>query len=451
MEEPYKMIRFNILKATWWFIFLILLFTVSSAHARYAGFWRNAFDSKASWLETHTEEQYFHGAEHMVLSQIATSMCSLSLAAMQLVVIHNDAMDNALNEMITGYGAPRLIPAAPTITRVEPSEEGLNVFFEYNAGHSSRIRSFSLYYFENGMEGPRFVSLYSYKGYDDHDPDLPILDPDPSTSGAGFYAMTTTKGLNPTERAPDQWWALIFSGEISESVYQQYLVRRSFGWTSDYSAPFIYNADPMPETDGVDAIAIKPHTGDIFVSRPATTDIHYIKNCDETLAVPRQFVSTGFITPGQKGLAIDTYGNLYADNAASDGQYGGRLFKFDINGSRSFTGTVNYFSQLLMYANPVSVTSMVMGPDMRLYVYDALAREVKKVPVNEAWDPYRRVGQPFYRYNNQSSSNVIDMDVKRDISSPGFLYLLDGDGIRGMPMDLPSVITGMGFDYINLD
>ena len=452
MEEENKMIRFRMIKTKCWFILLILFFTVSSAHARYSGFWRNAFDSKASWLENHTDEQYWKGAEHMILSQVATAMCAVSYSALPLMLMHNDAMNNAMNELISGLGAAAMIPSPPTITRVELSEKGIEVFFSYHEGNSSRLRSFNLYYFENGMEAPRAVSLYNYADFGDIYPELPILDPNPPTSGAGFYAMTTTKGRNPTGRTPDLWWSLVFSGGISESIYQQYLARQSFGWTSDYSAPYVYNAFPTPVTGGIDAIAVHPGTGDVYVSKPEEGAIFKITNDGETLSEPQLFLGTGFAAPGHKGLAIDAGGNLYTDNAASDGLYGGRLFKFTPAGSRSFTGTINYFSQLLMFANPTAVGPMTMGYDNQLYVFDAISREVKQVPVNAAYDPYRRVGHMYYGYTDTESANVIDLDCgAHSLFGPGFLYILDNNTIKGLPLGLSSGIIGTAFDLISLE
>jgi sugar lactone lactonase YvrE len=132
----------------------------------------------------------------------------------------------------------------------------------------------------------------------------------------------------------------------------------------------------------------------------------------------------------QTGLAIDSRANLYCDNAASDDQFGGRLFKFSQpDGSRAFTGTINYFSQLLMFAQPTLSGPMVIKPDPDpaqedLYVVDNLSQEIKRVPVNQSWDPYRRVGQLYAVIppDPQSVGRAIDMEF----DAHGGLYLLDG-------------------------
>ncbi len=454
MGRENKMVRFKMIKTTCWFILLILFFTVSSAQARYTGFWRNAFESKSSWLENHTDEQYWKGAEHLILSQFVTAMCGVSLApsAIPLVQMHDNAMNDAINEIIAGTAAAVLIPSAPTITRIEPSENGLEIYFSYHGRYSSRMRYFTLYYFENGMEAPRIVSPYNYPGYGNHDPELPILDPDPPTSGAGFYAMTTTTGSNPTNMASNNWWSLNFSGSMPGSIYQQYLARKSLGWNSDYSAPYIYNAFPTPENGGIDAIAVHPGTGDVYVSKPEENTIYKITNSGDILSQPEQFVGTGFAAPGHKGLAIDANGNLFTDNAASDAMYGGRLFKFTSAGSRSFTGSINYFSQLLMFANPVAAGPMTMGNDNQLYVFDAISREIKQVPVNATYDPYRRVGHMYYGYTDTESANVIDLDCGAgNLFGPEFLYILDNNSIKGLPLGLSSGVLGIAYDMIPLE
>jgi sugar lactone lactonase YvrE len=130
----------------------------------------------------------------------------------------------------------------------------------------------------------------------------------------------------------------------------------------------------------------------------------------------------------QVGLAIDLGGNLYCDNAASDDQFGGRIFKFhQPDGTRAYAGSINYFSQLLMFANPTLSGPMVIkfDPDPvleDLYIVDNLAQEIKRVPVNQTYE--RKVGQ-YYAVippDPQSVGRAIDMEFDPD----GNLYLLDG-------------------------
>jgi len=140
----------------------------------------------------------------------------------------------------------------------------------------------------------------------------------------------------------------------------------------------------------------------------------------------------GFMTPGQAGLALGKNLNLYTDNSASDGEFGGRLFRLtafleptdtpyappypnppypagttpvDSLPNRSLVGSVNYYSQLLGSANPVSTQQIVLGKNegdgvgQQLYVADAATNTIKKVAVQRGelsnWDPSHTVGQPW--------------------------------------------------------
>jgi hypothetical protein len=102
-----------------------------------------------------------------------------------------------------------------------------------------------------------------------------------------------------------------------------------------------------------------------------------------------RFGFSGFMEPGQSGLAIDTAGDLYMDNAASDASYGGRIFRFGgvaspNYGTRTFVGSVNYYSQLINVAHPASVQQLIFGADDALLVADALSNTVKRLGVTQA-------------------------------------------------------------------
>ena len=68
-------------------------------------------------------------------------------------------------------------------------------------------------------------------------------------------------------------------------------------------------------------------------------------------------------------------------------------------------GSVNYYSQLLGSANPVSTQQIVLGKNegdavgQQLYVADAATNTIKKVAVQRGelsnWDPSHVVGQPW--------------------------------------------------------
>lgn len=442
----------KILKKSIWLACIALLIPGAAAQARYGGFWRNAFESKSSWLELNTESHYYHGVEHLAMSQLAMGLCALSPAAVPLVMLHNDRMDNEISEIISAAGISNLTPPAPIITRVQRVEEGLLVYFRCIGISSTRERSFNLYHFTVGDAAPRTVYTFAYNGWGPVPEELPILDPNPPDTGATFYAMTTTVNGNGSSASLEQWWGSVLESGSDRSHFLEYMFRRHVGWTSDYSAPYVYNAFPGPVTGGIEAIAVHPDSGDVFASQPGETAIHKIINNGETLSEPALFVDTGFATPGQKGLAIDARGNLFTNNAASNALYGGRLFKFTSTGSRGFSGTLNYFSQMLMFANPAACGPMTMGYDNQLYAYEAISREVKQIPVNAAYDPYRRVGHMYYGYGGTDTGNVIDLDCGAGmLFGAGFLYILDSNSIKGLPLGLASGVRGTAFDRIPLD
>ncbi|MBI4849299.1 MAG: carboxypeptidase regulatory-like domain-containing protein, partial [Nitrospirae bacterium] len=73
-------------------------------------------------------------------------------------------------------------------------------------------------------------------------------------------------------------------------------------------------------------LAVDPHKGVTYMSIPALSRIFKVNDGDIS-----DFANAGFKAPYQIGLGIDSTGNLYTDNAASDMQFGGRIFKFDGN------------------------------------------------------------------------------------------------------------------------
>lgn len=439
-------------KATLIAVLVALLLTASQAQARYGGFWRNGFDTKASWPEFQINIAYGNAA--LPRLQYHMAFMSGSIAGVGLAPTFEGAIYRELDQMIGALGSIRRVPDPPTITACYLNQNGVTVELE-NPAYNSRFNNlrFNLYHFTNPSAPPRIVKAFAYSNI--------ITDPTPPVSGTGFYvASTTWSGRREPAGSPDPWWSLQMTGNTSSDLYQEFLIKARTGFTSDYSEPYVYNADPFPDTGGIDAIALNPLTGDVFISIPGTMEILQIENQGENYGSPKLYRSAGFIPPGQKGLAIDPAGRLFTDNAASDGSYGGRIFRFDPDGGKIFTGSINYFSQFLMFANPVAAGQMVMGEDLNLYVYDALSREVKQIPVNASYDANRRVGHGYYRYDSADtlSGNVLDLETKQswNFGLPGtlnshFLYILDNHTIKGLPYGLPGMTTGFSYDTVYLD
>jgi hypothetical protein len=249
-----------------------------------------------------------------------------------------------------------------------------------------------------------------------------VRDPNPPTSGTSFYVMSLTRRI-PTADAigqmlPDNfapWWG---SAMDADSRLQRFK-RQKFGVTSDYSNPFVYRADPFPELGAIDALAVDIVTGDVYISTPGLDGwIDVQRNKNNKLQPREHWVQAGFKMPGQHGLAIDEYGNLYSDNKASDDAFGGRIFQFSQpDGAREFVGSINYFSQLLMFANPVASGPMCFGWKT-LFVWEDMSRDAREVDVLATYDPYRRVGQPYVNLTDTPGGPAIDMEYD------GGLYIL---------------------------
>ncbi|MBU0679559.1 MAG: hypothetical protein KJ626_15770 [Verrucomicrobia bacterium] len=101
-----------------------------------------------------------------------------------------------------------------------------------------------------------------------------------------------------------------------------------------------------------------------------------------------------FMQPGQVGMTMDSDGDLYAVNGASQMAYGGKIFKFYMDAvtglatGRSHVANVNYFSQTLLRGRPTSIQDIAMGSkgtdayDEELYLADNYDTTVKKIDVS---------------------------------------------------------------------
>ncbi|MBI5741954.1 MAG: cadherin-like domain-containing protein [Nitrospirae bacterium] len=419
--------------------------------SRFTGFWRNFFESKAAWPEfimtTGTSEFLVNTTDMMWAANaggIGGSMLALTIAG-------STAFD--LSPYITSTGMSDRVPEPPVILSAENESGAVKISFRTSSSDSSSTLYFyNLFHFENSMETPRPVSA-GFTPFPDGD-NYVIYDLAPPLTGTGFYSMTVTYsstyrdmlaqiGYDPQQMM--SWWAMPLSG----AGYDQIILMQKYGLTSDYSNPVLYTAGPVPDMGNIDALAVNA-ASDVYVSFPGEALVRTAENKGASLAAPVEAFSTMFMAPAQKGLAIDSAGNLYCDNAASDAEFGGRIFRFAPDGSREFTGSLNYFSQMLMFANPVSSGPMAMSPDDYLFVYERLSREVRSVDVNATYDPFRRVGQGYIKFTSPLVSDIFDIEFAGDSLEGGgsSIYMLDTRGIVTVPYS-----SGGGtstFDYLQL-
>jgi hypothetical protein len=404
------------------------------APARFTGFWRNFFTAKGSW-PTAAVQQAQLGLAMGIMRVNAAMMIPVPGVATGFALLVAGQLTSDYITTITGIKYMNNLPEAPVILSATRDGTGVKISFRHSSGeYDGGVIYYTIFYFTSVNAAPRMAkveTLHTYGGI----VELSMTDPDPPSSGTGFYAMTATRkdvtwtydeDIDYSKLKP--WWIYSEGNLPGNPTYYQ--SRYNAGRTSDYSAPFLYVAGAAPDLGSIDAVAVSPTTGDVYLSKPATTQIMRMTSTQGTLGEPTEFVNTGFKAPGQKGLAVDSWGNLYSDNSASDSQFGGRLFRFAPGGSRDFTGTVNYFSQLLMYANPASVGPMCIGLNGDLLVSESLSRRILAVPVSATYDPYRRVGQPFFTLPDSVPGPVIDLEVQ---AASGYLYVLDGTAVTVAP------------------
>jgi hypothetical protein len=394
---------------------------------QFTRFWRNFFNAKGSYPSlqlAQAQGNYIYGLG------VATLVGSTGVNGAIVGIGMVGQVTDGLNQAMAGVGIAPKEP--PRILSVERTAQGVRVVFDDPLNVPNGDYLYQLIHFENANAKPRLAGTATPEDFVDTTKWF-VLDSTPPQSGVSFYVMTTTSRIDGRSVYGEShvltpWWSIPLSG--SNVAYFAWLSGNKVGYTSDYSAPMTYAAGPAPNLGNVDAIAVSPLTQSVFVSRPLTKQITKMTNFGEVLGEEDAFISIPYKSPGQKGLAVDSNGYLFTDNSASDSQFGGRLFKFNgFDGSMTFTGTVNYFSQLLMYANPVMVGPMVLGPDGQLYVYEAMSRSVKAVPVNAAWEAGRRVGLPFFTLDTSDVGNVIDMEFRNDALQSNSLFILEGQDI----------------------
>ncbi|HQH28514.1 MAG TPA: hypothetical protein PLP17_14045, partial [Oligoflexia bacterium] len=274
-----------------------------------------------------------------------------------------------------------------------------------------------------------------------------VIDRSPPVSGSAYYAMTgtwgrynentaTKAGLSRSVIAP--WWgagtAPSAEGDTRGAYLTYWLSQQSVIYTSEYSLPVVYIADPLPQLEAINSIAVDPKTDEVYVNEPPAARISKITKKFGQLDEQLFFANTNFPSPGAQGLAISSGPVLYADNSASDAQFGGRIFSWNAKGQREFRGTMNYFSQILMFANPVSVGPLAMAPDGGLYAFERLGRDVRRVPVNATYDPNRRTGQFVVRIPDDGRGTLIDLEVQTAQAKQGVIYMLDGRGVSALQL-----------------
>jgi hypothetical protein len=212
---------------------------------------------------------------------------------------------------------------------------------------------------------------------------------------------------------------------------------------SDLGTPeIVYVPRPFERPSPPVSLAADP-VGRISVSVPLAGSVFSLKGGNLDFAF-----NTGFKDPHQVGLAIDALGYHYSVNAASEAQFGGRIFRWKpISYEREFFGAQQYYSRDLGYAHPSATQSMYAGMNFgqhRLFLTDLYSNSLKylNIPNGGALPPgdlFHNVAQPIAQSptiapNAQSSMTTRQgMDLLMTQGDNIFRYLHAGD--QGMLFD----------------
>ena len=383
-------------------------------------FWRNSFDSRSNYaLAAYKTAQesymtFMIGVATFPNVARAATACRLAVELASLFGV---------------ISLDQFVPEPPIIRDVETfvlphSREGARVNFVRSPTDNGSDRfAYSLWRFDAAHDERALVA--SIPASEMGASRTGVIEDSSPLVGSYFYALTVSRLFTPYETIPlgelqnDEPYWISLQHDISEMDATS-IFRTTRRLTSDYSNPHSITIGDPSAREQIAHLEVSPENKIYYIAEDRQT-IYSIDEIAGRLQFPMPYTTIGFKSPGGMGLALDRDGNLFTDNIASDSSYGGRLFRFQPpNGSREFTGSINYFSQLLMFAQPTSAGPMAIGPDNALYVIDQLSREVKRVDVNATYDPYRRVGKPIVKIPDEAIGHAFDMETDDN----GNIYLL---------------------------
>jgi len=409
-------------------------YTVGGARDYFTGYWRNFFERKQSVLEQSWAEAYV--GEMDTVGAVALLMMTGDLiGAMVAANVAGTAPDSIGTSMLNAAVRSQ-VPDPPRNVRAEArvqpdGTQQVVLTFErspddpaYPLSQSNLFYTYRGFRFRGTDERRELVETALF----DHDAEALVFHDAAPLNGTNFYAVNVTRAEERGVVA-ESWWPGAFRGALN--IFAK--GRRRL--VSDYSAPASVYVGPGDVTVTFDGLEVHPdwEKGLVYYSDAGNGVLYGIDDWGRGERV--LFANAGFkpsFRDGreieQYGLAVDSQGNLYCDNAASDAAFGGRLFRFEqTDGNRLFCGTIRYFSQVLMFAHPCQAGSMVIRPahalrDQTLVLVDTMKQEILEVPVNHEYEANRRVGQPFGELPPGGWGTVLDMEF----DTHDYLYVLDG-------------------------
>ncbi|HDM76407.1 MAG TPA: hypothetical protein ENG51_08050 [Deltaproteobacteria bacterium] len=427
--------------------------------SKYNRYWRGFFDTRSSWPLTRLRGD-ISKLNFAIGFITATAVSSASVVGPLVGTMLYGTMVPDMAAVFSTAWSMAHIPEPPKIIQAKLNKVTGQVEVLFKPSPSEQEGYdwlYTLCYFESPDSPPTFKTAYQIGGWALEDlgsGERLIFDDEPPEKGTGYYAMTVTRQPEHSRTLEGPilpFWAIAHGSAVTDEYLWH--IRTTRGITSDWSDPFLYSTEEGPEIENIDALYV--HTSGYsrfaFVSdtRNGAIWIHRLDSPsgeDETHATfnswtgldtskglaPVWHIDVGFKEPGQKGLAMDDQENLYTENSASDMLFGGRIFKFPLEGGKIFVGSINYFSRMLSFAHPTSAGPMDFGPEPEhldttkpeyLYIWDNLAGSVKAVPVHEENDPFHRVGHVFVS-SISDHGPVIDMQWQNKR-----LFLLQSDRI----------------------
>lgn len=393
----------------------------------WTSYWRGIGDERGGFMELQRSLAFnaFNQMSMVMASAGAAGGVGPLLATLPIVGLLE-------TQIVSAFGVLELaqrVPEPPRMIRatvVDGANENPLVFVYFRRSPSDKATGgvhderlvYSLYRFRN-FNQPR--DLVAVRRFSEPADELLMMDLDP-LPGASFYAVTVTHLSSAEDDVDDAelssatpWWNAPLVGINNPLINALRATRKSM---SDYSEPGLVNVGAPPGLFQVSGLAVGADNV-VYQSDVSggVDDKKIIRIPDLGRGTPSDFAFTRFADPGHQGLAMDSHGALYSRNKASDALFGGRVFRFaQPNGSREHVGSINYFSQQLMFANPAMGGPIAVGPGADpvfspedVYVADTLAKQIKRIPVQSTQPALRRVGQSYADY--PFLQQVIDIEV----------------------------------------
>lgn len=405
---------------------------------RFTQYWRNFNNLKNNFVQGQVNNA-FQGFIDTAI--IMTAMTVVPDLRGQLIAL--PILGHVANDIATAFTAIKFASIVPG----PPTRVGAELIFDEDGAPRVEVRFrrsssdlkdgnyiYALYRFRRPNE-PRVLVAISKQ---DQAPgnDLVLVDRTP-IAGTFFYALTLTRTFTVNQTLSEDelqlggpWWNYPLSG-VTDPF--QIVGRSKRNLTSDFSDPAVVFVGPPTHPIAVTELGVDPATGDIYYADRTVpfNEQKFVRIRDGGDGERSVLAHSGFASPGHKGLAVSSGGHLFSGNAASEALFGGRLFRFSLEGgARQHVGQINYFSRDLQFANPVSGGPMDMGPSAipgivsvpeDLYLVDHIAEQVKRAPVYAGFDPYRIVAQPYADFFVSGQAR----DLKVDDNGNAFL-LIDG-------------------------